>query len=105
VDPKLDRPDLLETPPAGTRFEPVEGPEHVSAPEGTALPGYYRAVFVSDSGETLERYLTDGGRAEVLRRKGDSDPTLSSEELQEWTVVPDLAALEARYRAEAGQGA
>ena len=75
------------------------------ASEETVLPGYYRAVFESDAGDTLERFLTDGGHAAVLRRREDPDPTLSREEFREWTVSPNLDALEARVHAEAGQGA
>ena len=105
MDLQPDRPDLAEQPPRGARFRLITGPEHLLAPERSALTGYYRVVFSSDAGETLERYLTDAGRAEILRRRGDGDPTLSSKEYRQWTVVPNMVALEARYHAEAGQGA
>ena len=105
VDLQPDRPDLAERPPRGALFRLVTGPEHVLAPESSALAGYYRAVFSSDTGETLERYLTNAGHAEILRRRGTGDPTMSSEEFLQWTVAPDIVALEARYEAEAGQGA
>jgi len=106
VDLQPERPDLAEQPPSpGALFRLLAGPEHVLAPERSALAGYYRAVFSSDDGETLERYLTDAGHAEILRRQGAGDLTLSSEEFRQWTVAPDMVALESRYHAEAGQGA
>lgn len=105
MDPRLDRPDLDDEPRRGERFRVVEGPEHVLASDETVLPGYYRALFVSDAGDRLERFMTDGGYGAVLRRNGDPDPTMSREEFRAWTVSPDLDALEARYHAEAGQGA
>ena len=105
VDPRLDRPDLDGEPHRWERFELVEGPEHVLASDDAALPGYYRAVFVSDAGDRLERFLTDSGYGAVLRRREDPDPMMSLEEFRDWTVSPNLVALEARYHAEAGQGA
>ena len=75
------------------------------ASDETELPGYYRAVFVSDAGDRLERFLTNGGYGAVLRRRGDADPTMSREEFRTWTVSPNLGALEALFHAEAGQGA
>ena len=103
--PQPDRRDLSEQPPRGASFRLASGPEHVIAPERSALTGYYRATFSSDAGETLERFLTDAGHAEILRRRGAGDLTLSPEEFRRWTVAPDMVALETRYQAEAGQGA
>jgi hypothetical protein len=85
------------------RFTLIEGPEHVLASGETRLPGY-RATFVTYDGEHLERFLTDAGYADLLRRRGSGDPTLTAEEFDEWTVEPDVTALEARYDAEAGLG-
>jgi hypothetical protein len=103
VDPHLDRPDLAEHPRA-SRYALVDGPTHTKAPGDTALPGYYRATFATEDGERVERFLTDAGYGAVLRRRGDEDPSLSADELEDWTVAPDLTALQARYNAEAGQG-
>jgi hypothetical protein len=104
VDPHLDRPDLAERLRPG-RYRLVDGPDHVRAPDEAPFPGYYRAAFGRENGERIDRFLTDAGYGAVLRRRGDDDPTLSADELEEWSVVPDLTALEARYNAEAGQGA
>jgi len=104
MDPRLDRADLEED-VTQTTYVLDEGPEHVLAPEGSALPGYYRATFATSSGERLERFLSDAGYGAVLRRRSEGTTTFTAEEFEDWTVAPDLAAIEARYDAEAGQGA
>lgn len=104
MEPPIDRPDLAEQPVPRARYTLVDGPHHEIAPEGTLLTGYYRAVFERGDGERIERFLTDAGRAEVLRRRGEDDPTFDGEEFEDWTVVPDVTALLARYTAEAGVG-
>ena len=83
----------------------VEGPNHSRAPEASPLVGYHHAVFANEDGERLTRYLSDAGFAAILRRQGEGATTFSHEELVRWTVPPDMEALEARYDAEAGQGA
>jgi hypothetical protein len=103
MDPRLDRADLEEV--AATTYMLEEGPEHVLAPEGSALPGFYRATFTTPAGERVERFLSDGGYGAVLRRRSEGNTTFTAAEFEDWTVAPDLDAIEARYDAEAGQGA
>jgi hypothetical protein len=69
------------------------------------LPGHYEAVFTRDDGERIERYLTDKGRAEILRAMEDGPAELSQETFETHTVEPDLEALLERMDREAGEGA
>jgi hypothetical protein len=69
------------------------------------LPGHYEAVFVSEDGEPIRRYLTDKGRAEILRAMERGPAELSEEELEEHTVEPALDVLLERMDREAGEGA
>ena len=82
-----------------------EGPSHVAHEGAGMLSGFYRAEFVNENGEWLPRYLTDKGRAELLRRVDDGQREFSETELEEMTVAPNLEALEARTDREAGEGA
>jgi hypothetical protein len=83
----------------------VQGPEHSRAPEGSPLASYHHAVFETEDGERITRYLSDKGFAEIVRRQGENRAGFTAEELERWTVPPDMEALEARYEAEAGEGA
>lgn len=88
-----------------TSYTLVEGPHDALAPEENPLASYHHAEFSTDEGERLTRYLSDKGNAEILRRRGEGEVTFSLEELESWTVPPDMDALLARYDAEAGEGA
>jgi hypothetical protein len=104
MDPRLDRPDLDVA--TSTRYTLVDGPNHVLAPADWPVPGYYRAVFATEADDApIERFLTDAGYGAVLRRTGQGSDAFSAEEFEDWTVAPDVMALQARYDAEAGQGA
>ena len=87
-----------------SRYTIREGPNHVVLEGPSLLSGYYEAEFTDLNGERHTRYLTDKGRAEVLRRIDEGQREFSDEELQEWTVAPDIQALEARAGKEAGEG-
>ncbi|HSL09959.1 MAG TPA: hypothetical protein VLA82_01415 [Actinomycetota bacterium] len=102
MDPRLDREDLEDV--AETTYFLEEGPEHVSAPDASVLPGFYRATFSTARGERLERFLSDAGYGAVLRRRNEGTPTFTAAEFEDWTVAPDLGSIEARVNAEAGQG-
>jgi hypothetical protein len=78
-------------------FVPDEG--------GGPLPGHYEAVFVSENAEPIRRYLTDRGRAEILRAMEHGPAELSEEEFEEHTVEPDLDVLLERMDREGGEGA
>jgi hypothetical protein len=88
-----------------TRYLLVEGPSHTKAPDWTLLTGYYEAVFEDDGGVRHARFLTDKGRAEVVRRQGEDQLSFSPEEIERWTVEPDVQTVIERYEAEAGEGA
>lgn len=80
-----------------------EEPTFVAEGEGP-LPGHYQARFRTGDGERLTRYLTDKGRAEVLRLM-ERRKTLTRAELEEHTVEPDIDALARRMDEEGGEGA
>ena len=88
-----------------TSYTLVEGPHDARTPEGNPLASYHHAGFSTDQGERFTRFLSDKGNAEILRRRGEGEVTFSLEELERWTVPPDMDALLARYDAEAGEGA
>jgi hypothetical protein len=69
------------------------------------LPGHYEAAFTRDDGERIVRYLTDKGRAEILRAMEDGPAELSAEAFEEHSVEPDLEALLGRMDREGGEGA
>jgi hypothetical protein len=68
------------------------------------LAGHYEARFTSDDGATITRYLTDKGRAHLLRVM-EERRILSGDEVREHTVEADIDALVARMDREAGEGA
>jgi hypothetical protein len=86
-------------------FTISEGPTHVVHEGPGPLSGFYRVELVDERGKRLLRYLTDKGRAELLRRVDEGELEFSEPEIEELTVVPDLSALEARTDKEAGEGA
>ena len=69
------------------------------------LPGHYEAEFSTDDGRTLRRFLTDRGRAELLRTLDEGDGALTQEEFDDLTVEPSLDALARRTEMEGGVGA
>ena len=87
-----------------TRYRIDEEPRFVQEDDGP-LPGHYEAVFVRDDGEAVERYLTDKGRAEILRAMEDGPAEVSQEALDEHSVEPSLGALLERMDREGGEGA
>jgi hypothetical protein len=82
-----------------------DGPTHVPDAENEALPGHYEAGFRAADGSVVQRFLTDKGRAWLLRRLDEGEAELSDGELHERTVEPDLEALIARMEHESGEGA
>jgi hypothetical protein len=69
------------------------------------LPSHYEAEFTTSEGERVRRYLTDKGRAAVLRRLDDGQRVFSLDEVRDFTVEPDIQALVARMERESGEGA
>lgn len=87
-----------------TRYTLHEGPSHVVEEGPSLLSGYYRAEFVTEGRDRLTRYLTDKGRAEMLRLMDAGQRDFSEAELQELTVEPDIGTLETRTKQESGEG-
>ena len=68
------------------------------------LPGHYRAEFRASDGSLVRRYLTDKGRARLLRWIDEGGEELSGAQLRDLTVEPDLDSLVARMEHESGDG-
>jgi hypothetical protein len=83
-----------------------EGPPMNVADEGQGpLPSHYVAELTTSEGERVRRYLTDKGRAAVLRRMDEGQESFSRDEVEEFSVEPDIEALVARMERESGEGA
>jgi hypothetical protein len=85
------------------RYVLVDGPGHV-VDEDAPIRMHYRATFSGPGGETIERYMTDGGRATLLDAIDRGKREFTSAELHEMSVPPDMDALLTRYDEEAGVG-
>jgi hypothetical protein len=88
-----------------TTYRLEDGPTHVPDAGEEPLPGHYRAEFRAPDGSIVHRYLTDKGRAWLLQRIDEGRRELSTDELRDVTVEPDLDALVARMEHESGEGA
>jgi hypothetical protein len=85
-------------------YQICEPPESVEAGPESRLSGFYRGRFIAPDGERLVRFMTDKGRAGVLRMIDDGLTELTADEFETWTVAPDMSDLEARTVAESGEG-
>jgi hypothetical protein len=88
-----------------TGFSLRGGPVHVLDDDEAPLPGHYEVEVWTSDGEPLRRFLTDKGRAALLRLLDEGRSHISEEELNGLTTAPDLAALLDRMGREAGEGA
>ena len=86
------------------RYELEDGPRSVRDDDDASLPGHYEATFRTDDGEVVERYVTDKGRAGLLRMADDGRRTLDEQEFTDLTTAPTLDDLLAALDAEAGEG-
>jgi hypothetical protein len=82
-----------------------DGPTHVRDDAEDALPGHYEAAFRGPDGSSVRRFLTDKGRAWLLQRLDEGRRELSTDELHDVTVAPDLDALVEKMAHESGDGA
>jgi hypothetical protein len=82
-----------------------EGPVHELDDDDAPIPGHYEIEVWAADGEPQRRFLTDRGRAEMLRLMDDGRREISEQELNDLTTEPDLATLLARMDREAGEGA
>ena len=96
----------MTTDTAGTArtFRLPAEPSHVLDPPGSPLSGHYEAVFLTDAGDEVRRFLTDKGRTAILRMLADGTDRFDADALSEHTVEPDLEELLARMDAESGEG-
>jgi hypothetical protein len=88
-----------------TSYRLKGGPTSVRDEGSGPLPSHYVAEFTTTDGERVRRYLTDKGRAAVLRRMDAGQAVFSLVEIQDLTVEPDIEALVARMERESGEGA
>jgi hypothetical protein len=91
---------------AGVTTYRIDGePTFVRDPDDGPLPGHYEAGFTSSDGRRIRRYLTDRGRAELLRTLEEGDRALTQDEFDDLTVDANLDALVERTEIEGGVGA
>jgi hypothetical protein len=88
-----------------TAFSLRAGPEHVLDDDDAPIPGHYEVEVWTADGEPLRRFLTDKGRAAMLRLLDEGRSEISEDEFNDLTTEPDLVALVARMDSEAGEGA
>jgi hypothetical protein len=88
-----------------TSYRVLGEPRFVRDETDDPLPGHYEAAFADADGRPILRYLTDRGRAEILRLIEDGDRAVSQEEFDDLTVDPSLDALVARMEREGAVGA
>ena len=86
-------------------YELEDGPRFVEDDGDAPLPGHYEATFRTDDGGLVDRYLTDKGRASLLRMVDAGRTTLHEQEFLDLTTPPTLDDLLAAVEAEAGEGA
>jgi hypothetical protein len=86
-------------------YELEDGPRFIEHEDGAPLPGHYEATFRADDGGVVERYVTDKGRAWLLRIVDEGRTTLSEQEFVDLTTPPTLEDLVATLDAEGGEGA
>lgn len=82
----------------------VDGPRHVTHEDRKELPGHYEATFET-GGERLDRYMTDRGRAELLRLVDAGQETFDREEMDWLTTEPTIDALRTSMAGEGAEGA
>lgn len=86
-----------------TTYRLEHEPTHVLDEGDGPLPGHYEVEFETGDQRVL-RYVTDKGRAEVLRRMGEGKREFTEDEVRELTVEPDIDMLVAQMEREAGEG-
>jgi hypothetical protein len=83
----------------------IDGPRHVTHEDRTELPGHHEATFETAAGQRLDRYVTDKGRAELLRLVDAGQETFTGEEMRWLTTEASLEALLASMAGEGAEGA
>jgi hypothetical protein len=85
-------------------FRMVDGPYHVLDQDEGPIVAHYAVRFTTTLGEGFERFLTDKGRAEMLRLIDRGQRMFSRTQLDDLTVPPSLEPLMSRIVAEGGEG-
>ncbi len=85
-------------------FRLVDGPYHVLDQDEGPLTAYYAVRFTTALGEEIERFLSDRGRAEMLRLIDRGQRAFSRTQLDDLTVPPSVEPLVSRIEAEGGEG-
>ncbi len=80
-----------------------DGVRHVVDDERSELAGHYEATFSTD-GERVERFLTDKGRAELLRLVDAGQRSFTREEIEDLTTPPSFDDLLATMDGEGAEG-
>lgn len=83
----------------------IDGPSHVAGGSGDELPGHYEVHFRSPDGTVSERYLTDKGRAALLRLIDEGQGTFTHTEVEDLSTPATIEDLLATMVAESGDGA
>ncbi len=89
----------------GQSYRLLDGPRHVTHGDRSELPGHHEATFAPMIGEPFDRYLTDKGRAELLRSIDAGQHAFTGEELEWLTTEPTMAALLASMAEQGAEGA
>lgn len=79
-------------------------PRHVVDETSGDLPGHYEVSIRSSEGQVIERYLTDKGRAELLRLMDSDQRTFTWIELERMSTPATIEDLIATMVAESGEG-
>lgn len=83
----------------------LDGPTAVRQDGGDEdVPLRYQAHFIDPEGSTSLRFLTDKGRAALLRALDAGRESFSVDEFEEMTVPSDLTLLRTRITKEGGEG-
>jgi hypothetical protein len=83
----------------------VDGPSAQEQSPDASTPIRYEAAFSTVDGARIRRYLTDKGRAAMLRLLDEGRDTFSAAEIEELTVPATQEALLERTERESGDGA
>ena len=97
------RGDML-VPGGDEPFRLLDGPRHATHEDRSELPGHYEATFATTDGERLDRYLTDKGRAELLRLIDAGQQGFTREEMEWLTTEPNIEALMVSMAGEGAEG-
>ncbi len=80
-------------------------PRFVRDRPGGPIAGHYEGEFIDADGHRLHRYLTDRGRAEILRLLERGERELSKQDFDDLTVEPTLESLVVQMEREGAVGA